>query len=213
MKKKALIPLVAVLVLIAIGLTAYATKGSSPFTNQGQLYRDALAADSSGAAATYKGQEIPMSAVEYQKKLNVIQGAQTQSAESSDRDIVNRIIGGKILLEEAEARGITVTQEDVDAMVSAVEQAYAMPEGKEMMDEYFEGAGITAEEYFSIIREQMPETITHQRVRDAIGMEYCEAHGIEFTKENPPPEIREYVDAYIAALIEARQDDIVYYVE
>ena len=85
------------------------------------------------------------------------------------------------------------------------------PEGKEMMDQYCEEVNLTIDEYFKYLEEQAPRTIARQKLLDAVGKEYCEEHGLNFTKVNPPKEMIDARDAYVAELFSQAQGDIIYY--
>ena len=85
------------------------------------------------------------------------------------------------------------------------------PEGKEMMDQYCEEVNLTIDEYFKYLGEQAPRTIARQKLLDAVGKEYCEEHGLTFTKVNPPKEMIDARDAYVAELFAQAQGNIIYY--
>ena len=59
------------------------------------------------------------------------------------------------LLDEAEKRGLLATNEEIAEMVENTRPAYETPDGKKQMDEYFEAAGLTADEYFAQIEQQV----------------------------------------------------------
>ncbi len=107
--------------------------------------------------------------------------------------------------------GYAATQSEVDALVENSKQAYATPEGKEMMDQYCEEVNLTIDEYFKYLGEKAPRTIARQKLLDAVGKEYCEDHGLNFTKVNPPKEMIDARDAYVAELFAQAQGDIIYY--
>lgn len=48
-----------------------------------------------------------------------------------------------------------------------------------MLDMFLIGAGITFDEYLQLLREDAPAVIAKQKLLDAVGMEYCDANGIE----------------------------------
>lgn len=214
--------LITILVIAVIGVIGvYSAANYDDYFLAGQYLKDADTqknktpgiTDTSGVAARYNGQDVLMSAVEYQKKLNFLRSDEEAAQYQSDFDVVNRIIEDMILLEEAENQGLTATQEEIDEMVASVQQAYEIPEGKEMLDAYCEGAGITIDEYFEIVRNIAPGSITRQKLRDEIGREYCEANGVEFSKVNPPAGMIEAQDAYVAELFEMNKDKIEYYID
>ena len=48
----------------------------------------------------------------------------------------------------------------------------------------------------------MPHYILRQKLRDALGQEYCAQHGLEFTKVNPPQEMLDYLSRYLEGLLD-----------
>ena len=163
-------------------------------------------------AAIYNGQEILMSVVQYQRNMNIMRDGEAAQGYESDFDIVNRIVESMILVEEAERQGLAATEDEIEEMVDMARRSYEIPEGKEMLDAYCEGAGISIEEYFELIREQAPRTIARQKLKDAFGKEYCEKHGLEFTKVNPPEEMVEAENDYISDLFEKHKNEIEYFI-
>ena len=211
MKKKIAILLAAVLavVLLAAGITgAY---GDSQFFDMGRLLGVAQDDRSSELAATYKDQQMTMVELEYQRGMAAVKGG--DAADETDREIVNRLIEGMILLEVAEEKGLTATQAEVDAMMENTRAAYDLPDGKKTIDEYCAGAGMTVEEYYEKLERDLPDAITRQKLKDEFGREYCAEHGMEFTKVNQPPEINEAYQEYRARLLKEHLDDIVYYID
>ena len=159
-----------------------------------------------GTAATYRGEPILWSAVETQKEA--------AGGDVSDREIIDRIITNVIMLEEAEKRGLTATEEEVETFLAeTVYAAYEMPEGKEIIDSYCASTGLTYEEYVQSVREQAPKIIVKAKLEEAVAREYCDANGIEFDSMNPSQEVRDAVAAYKADLLERNRNQIHYYVQ
>lgn len=211
MKKKIGIILAAalVIVLLAVGMTT--ADGGTLFQQMGHYLGEAQNDRSSDLAATYKEQQVTMTELTYQRSMATVKGG--DAAAETDRDIVNRLIEGMILLEVAEEKGLTATQEEVDAMMENTRAAYDLPDGKKTIDEYCAGAGMTVEEYYEKLERDLPDAITRQKLKDEFGREYCAEHGMEFTKVNQPPEINEAYQEYRAQLLKEHQDDIVYYID
>ena len=49
------------------------------------------------------------------------------------------------------------------------------------------------------------------KLLDAVGKQYCDEHGLTFTKVNPPQEMLDARDAYVAQLFAQAEGDITYY--
>ena len=90
-------------------------------------------------------------------------------------------------------------------------QSYALPEGKALLEEYCQWAGITVDEYFVNLETQAPHTIARQKLLNAVGEEFCEENGLTFTKINPPPELMQAPKDYVADLFAQARDEITYY--
>ena len=159
--------------------------------------------------ATYKDTQILQSEVAYEKENQItVTGDKTVS----DADALEQILLNLIMLDEAEQRGLPVTQEEVDAEMAGQRKNY---EEYEEVRSYIEGwctkMGITTEQYFDMVAEQLPHRMLRQRLRDTLGQEYCAQHGLEFTKVNPPEQMTEYVEHYLDGLLQAHRSEIKYY--
>ena len=161
-------------------------------------------------AATYRGEPIMQSVVENQKETAELRN-NTAAEAVSEREIIDQIITNMIVLEEAEKRGLTATEEEVETFLAdTVYASYEMPEGKEIIDSYCASAGLTYEEYVQSVREQAPTIIAKAKWEEAIAREYCDANGIEFDSMNPGQEVIDAINDRKAELLEAHRGDIVY---
>ncbi len=223
MRKKAVfisMAVVACVLCLGVGI-AYAADamGGNDFFLAGGFFQSArnetsLNTSSGGTiVAKYNGEAITAATVAYQKNMNILRNDEAAAKNDTDIEIINNIIESMILYEEAVRQGFAATEEEVDALMQNAARAYEIPEGKEMLDAFCKGAGITIEEYFEIYREQLPRTIARQKLKDEIGRQYCEEHGLEFTKTNPPAEMVEAQRAYVADLFEKNKDKIEYFID
>ena len=154
------------------------------------------------------GHGDPQSLVDYEKKN---QSALSGGKEVRDRDAVDQLLVNLIMLDEAERLGLSVTQAEVDAEFAAQKKNYEeFPEVRAYIDEYCKSAGITLEEYYAAIQEQLPRVILRQKLRNELGREYCAEHGLEFTKVNPPEDMQRYVENYLDGLLDTYRADITY---
>ena len=161
--------------------------------------------------ATYKDTEITRSLVDYQKQtMQQLNGG----AAVSDREAVDELLVNTIMLDEAESRGLSVTQEEIDAMLQSQHDNYdAFEEIRTIIDDYCKEQDMTTEQYFAVLEEQIPRSILRQKLRDALGQEYCAEHGLTFTKVNPPQEMTDYVDAYLDGLLDSYSAYITYNID
>lgn len=222
MKSKtiALIAVTAVIMLILCGAAIITqNEPDDPLYQVGKALRtwvlgEQNSIDTEGdVLARYGESEITVATVAYRKQLKMIYSDSTEAA-PTDYQIVNEIARSMMIREEANRRGLDATQEEIDAMISNTELAYSLPEGKEMLDPFLTGAGITFDEYLQLLRmEAAPAIIAKQKLLDAVGMEYCDANGIEFTKINPPAELTQAQNDYLEELFANHKSDIVYYID
>lgn len=159
--------------------------------------------------AEYKGQPILASQLAQWRESYRLTGAQPPS----DQELLRQLVENLVLEEEATRRGLAATQGEIDDMVQSVKDSYELPDGKEILDNYCKNAGITLEQYFDQIREVAPFILARRKLETALGEEYCQEHGLEYTTVNPPKELTEAVDQAVDKLIQAQADEIHYYLE
>lgn len=127
--------------------------------------------DADPVVARYRDTEIRQSLVDYEKKN---QSALSGGKEVHDRDAVDQLLLNRIMLDEAERLGLSVTQEEVDAEFAAQKKNYEeFPEVRTYIDEYCKSAGITLDGYYAAIQDQLPRVILRQKLRNELGREYC----------------------------------------
>lgn len=219
MKKNILIIVIVTVVVavVAIG-TIPSAAGNSLLYSAGQYLKQALSKNEislngSEILATYSGTPITATVVEYHKKMNILKTDDAVAEHDTDIEIINSIVRNMILFDEATRLGLIASNEEIDAMVNNTRNVYNHPDGKKMMDEYLQGAGLTLDEYLDNIREQAPRVIARQKLLDAYGKQYCQQNGLEFSKVNPPKEMVEAQDAYIQALFDANSSKIEYFID
>lgn len=159
--------------------------------------------------AEYKGQPILASQLAQWRESYRLTGAQPPS----DQELLRQLVENLVLEEEATRRGLAATQGEIDDMVQSVKDSYELPDGKEILDNYCKNAGITLEQYFDQIREVAPSILARRKLETALGEEYCQEHGLEYTTVNPPKELTEAVDQAMEELIQAQASEIQYYLD
>lgn len=214
--KLLVVSIVACILILSIPLGVFAISEQSKTSIAGDLYQTLLEENNKEILATYNGQHITTDVVEYTIQMNNLYNAsevEGLSVNAQKRKAIDDIIKSIIMLEEAERRGLGATDREIEATIKNTISAYEVPEGKEMIDDYCASLNITFEEYLEMIAEQSPRTIARQKLRDALGKEYCENNGLEYTKINPPDGMAEAVDAAIEELVEANRSGVTYYIE
>lgn len=159
-------------------------------------------------AATYGETQIRQSLVDYEKQnLQAMNGNQTVT----DREAAEQLLLHLAMLDEAEQLGLSVTQEEVDAAFAMQKQNYENnDEVHQYIDDWCEQTGVTADDYFRAVQEQLSRVMLRQKLRDALGEAYCKEHGLTFTKVNPPAEMESYVQDYLDGLLQKYSSKITY---
>lgn len=159
-------------------------------------------------AATYGETQIRQSLVDYEKQnLQAMNGNQTVT----DREAAEQLLLNLAMLDEAEQLGLSVTQEEVDAAFAVQKQNYEnSDEVRQYIDDWCEQTGVTLDDYFRAVQEQLSRVMLRQKLRDALGEAYCNEHGLTFTKVNPPAEMESYVQDYLDGLLKKYSSKITY---
>lgn len=157
--------------------------------------------------AEYKGQPILASQLAQWRESYRLTGAQAPS----DQELLRQLVENLVLEKEATRRGLAATQDEIDDMVQSVKDSYELPDGKEILDNYCKNAGITLEQYFDQVREVAPSILARRKLETALGEEYCQEHGLDYTTVNPPQELTEAVDQAMEELVHAQAGEIQYY--
>lgn len=131
-----------------------------------------------------------------------------------DREALDTLLQNIVLLEEAQAQGLTPTQEEIeDYLQETLYASYALPEGKAAIDDYCASQGITYEEYEAALQAQAPRHLARAKLREQAARDYCAAHGLPWDPNNWPQEVQDGVAAYEETLWEAHFQDITYYIQ
>ena len=156
--------------------------------------------DDDPVVASYGETEIRRSLVDYEKQN---QQALSGGKAVSDQEAVDQLLENLAMLDEAEHLGLSVSQEEVDEAFAAQQQNYEeYDDVRTAVDAWCKQVGVAPDGYFAAIRDQLPRVILRQKLRDALGEAYCQAHGLTFTKVNPPEKMRDYVQSYLDGLLD-----------
>lgn len=170
--------------------------------------KEAAVQEADPVAATYGETQIRQSLVDYEKQnLQAMNGNQTVT----DREAAEQLLLNLAMLDEAEQLGLSVTQEEVDAAFAVQKQNYENnDEVRQYIDDWCEQTGVTIDDYFRAVQEQLSRVMLRQKLRDALGEAYCKEHGLTFTKVNPPAEMESYVQDYLDGLLQKYSSKITY---
>lgn len=210
----AILTIVCVCVVsLGVGI-AYATKNLTTVQQWGEYYAEVIDKVNSGNAgkvlARYEDLEITEAEVEYQHRVTAML---YEPIYETDLETVNRIIRGQMITDEANRLGLTATQEEINTAMEASRSALDIPEGKEMIEDYCEGAGLTIEEYFDILEAQVPGTITRNKLKNQYAQEYCEENGLEYQQGVYNAVVDAAVEARLNELFEKNKHKIKYYID
>lgn len=187
-------------------------ENTTVFKQLGELFDKTPPASSEKALAQYKDHVLTAGEVEYSKKAAELVNEALPA--ESDQAAIDRIITGCIILEEAEKLGMTATPEEVEENLTVLKKGHEdFPEVARRNEEYCESAGITLEEYWQTLEEQLPATIMRQKYRNRFDAEYCREHGYaqNALTDQQREEIKEAYEEHKKQLFEQHKDEIVYY--
>ena len=211
--------IVIILMLTGVALLIFSLiafgDNSSFYSDWGKFFSQAENDSVNEIVAKYKENLVSRADIDFHQNMDAISDG-SQKKNESDIEIANRIITGFILLEEAEKLGLSATQAEIEEMVPAQKEAYEKdPDTKKLLDEFCNGAGISIEEYFKIVEEQLSPTISRQKLKNHFKETYCKEHNIN--KDNMTLEDRELIDAayqtYRDELLSANKEYITYYID
>ena len=185
LKKK----LILIVVLVLAGLIAYKVW---------------LAPQRGGVAARYREQEVTWKQVEQLRSVLTLLG---EKGEADDRTLVDRILQGYILRDEAKALGVTVSESEAAKKLSEL----PLPDGKSSLQDYLRTLGGSLTGYLDLLKQQALSSLTLERVQELLARDYCAEHGLDFDVDRLPEEVSRAVNEKIDGLIERHRDEIEYY--
>ncbi|MBR5342332.1 MAG: hypothetical protein IK149_00380 [Oscillospiraceae bacterium] len=185
MKKK----LIALVLLVVAGLVVW------------KIY---IAPKREGVAARYREHEVTWKQVEQLRSVLSLLG---EKGEADDKTLVDRILLGYILADEAKALGVTVSESEAAQSLSRI----PLPDGKTTLEDYLRTLGGSLQGSMDALKQQALSTLTLDRLREALAREYCEEHDILYDVNRLPEEVSRAVDEKIDSLIESHRDEIEYF--
>jgi hypothetical protein len=189
MKNRMRILILALVLVLAVGggATVYSLvdQYTDKITQAGEIVADIQSNGDQTVVATYKGNAIRQSEVDFLRAAFALQEpppqelswAYTDKSQYTDRDYIHEIVTDKILKEEAARLGLAATDAEIQAEVSQIQQLYAEEESiRGEVDTYCAGAGITIDEYWETIPILLGKTITLGKLRQSFEEQYIEDH-------------------------------------
>lgn len=168
--------------------------------------------------AEYSGFKVTQAMIDTQRSAAGLAGDDTQSdanmKDDSDKAIIDRLITGQMLTDEAEARGVAATQEEMDENLATLKGAYEQYDDvKKMIDDYCKGAGISIDEYWKQVYDQSYGRISRTNLKIALCKEYCSELGYtgDYEDKMQTEEFENRYNEYRANLMSSHSADIQYY--
>ncbi len=169
---------------------------------------------SNGVAAVFRGEEILDETVDkmlagYDSGMADMNGNTHKSY--SRKDIIKLIVTNILAVEEAKAKGFTVTEDDVNKAVEALQKDYNdFPEGKKFNDDFCEASGITIDEYWNDIRQMTPSRMAKGWLKQNFMDDYYEKRGNTASTQEELLEANDAYKEYLAELLEKHVGEIEY---
>lgn len=207
MKKKFLVALLLIACVICATCFYAAANDWSFFESLGSQSR--VSSDSTVLAA-YNGIKVTQAMVDRQQSY----GSNSGIGDTSSQAIVERILTGQMLLEEAESKGLAATEAEIEEHVATLKKGYAdYPEVKKQVDEYCDGAGLSIDEYWAQVREQAYGTISRSKLKADFEKEYCDKTGYTGSTETQEyaDMIEKAFDEHRSELLQTHQSEVKYY--
>lgn len=207
MKKKFLVALLLIACVICATCFYAAANDWSFFESLGSQSR--VSSDST-VLAEYNGLKVTQAMVDRQQSY----GSNSGIGDTSSQAIVERILTGQMLLEEAESKGLAATEAEIEEHVATLKKGYAdYPEVKKQVDEYCDGAGLSIDEYWAQVREQAYGTISRSKLKADFEKEYCDKTGYTGSTETQEyaDMIEKAFDEHRSELLQTHQSEVKYY--
>lgn len=207
MKKKFLVALLLIACVICATCFYAAANDWSFFESLGSQSR--VSSDST-VLAEYNGLKVTQAMVDRQQSY----GSNPGIGDTSSKAIVERILTGQMLLEEAESKGLAATEAEIEEHVATLKKGYSdYPEVKKQVDEYCDGAGLSIDEYWAQVREQAYGTISRSKLKADFEKEYCDSVGYTGSTETQEyaDMIEKAFDEHRSELLKAHESEVRYY--
>ena len=216
--KKIVVLISLVTVLLVCITTASAAEGKSLAALLGELRHSYTHnegnSDEDGIVAIYKDNIVTTTDVEYYRALIPNIYGDTELPSLKDKSVIDYILNEKILVEEATQRGLTVTEEEIDAFLNyCVFDYYNTTDGKQFYDDYCTAAGMSFEEYASQLREQTPSILLKSKLKDSIAKNYCIENSLDYDEMNYPQDAHDMLDQELNDIFDSHKGEIQYFYE
>ena len=202
----------SILILIALfgvalaGLAIAAANNVLPFQQLGKSMREQVeVSDDTRVIAQYGEYTFTEKDVNVRLEMNRATGGEMAKKDTVEA-AVEQLAIGKMMLEEADKLGLTATKEEIEQFLTEQKNTYKEDVAvKSYLDEYCAGAGMTIEDYWTLLEATAPETVTRQKLKGKMIEDYCEDH-----PDASNEEVTTAWNAYEQALLDQHRSEIAY---
>ena len=166
--------------------------------------------------AEYKDFKVTQGMVNFQKRAANLTGdnPNVKASDYTKDAITDRLLIGRMLVEEAESRGVAATKAEMEENLSSLKASYNdYPEVKKQVDEYCSGAGLSIDEYWTQVYDQSYDQISRTNLRIQLGKDFCSETGYNGSVDDAlmTDEFDQYYNDHRAQLLKEHQSDVKYY--
>ena len=197
---------IAVFLTIFGALTIAEADDASILRRFGQVMREQTKrSDDTRVIATYHDIEFTERDVNLRLEGNQLIGGESAKI-TTQKDAIEQLALGQMLLEEAERLGQTAKQEEIKHYLETSKNVWKSDEEvQQNLDDYCAGAGITIEDYWAEIENNAPVMLTKWKLSNYVMETYLAEHpDADQTMQN------EYWETYKAQLLEQHRGEIIY---
>lgn len=206
--KKKIAFVVVILGVVLMGIPFSKATLASPMFSIGEKLRqtDTTFSDSTAIVAAYNGHIIAEEDIEYQLYIDSLRPTESK-AHYSRKNVIDNLLLGYIILDEARDAGLTIGSDEVRNSVELSKEALKQsPEASTEIQDFCAGANITMDEYWVRVEERLNHTLLNLKYENLFIDDYMENH--------PDAEYQDALDCYDQhkqELLQKHTDEIVYY--
>ena len=206
MKKRSILVLIALFGVAFVGLVIAAANNALPFWQLGKSMREqADVSDDTRVIAQYGEYIFTEKDVNMRLEMNRATGGEMAKKESVEA-AVEQLAIGKMMLEEADKLSLTATSEEIEQFLTEQKNTYKEDATvKSYLDDYCAGAGMTIEDYWTLLEASAPEMVTRQKLKGKMMEDYREEH-----PDASNEEVTTAWYAYEQALLDQHRSEITY---
>ena len=166
------------------------------------VHKLVIAPHRDGVAARYREHSVSWTQVEQLRSVRSLLGDRDAA---DDRALVDRILLGYILFDEAKELGVSVSQSETAQRLREL----PLPDGS--LQEYLAELGDCFRDWLELVAQQARSRQLMERVREEMTRDYCAEHGISTDLDQLPEDVSRAVDEQIDSILQRHMSEIEYY--